>query len=163
MSLSGADENGRQVQTLPVITMAVRMSPAELQTFLERTNRGLLGVVGTLREDGSPHVVPVWYRWDGEAVRIWSDEGRGWVRDLLRDRRVAFSVQEIEPPYAAVVMHGQAEVTTSGAAEIVDEIRMITCRYIEETQVDDYIARWDRVRTLVTIRPEAISSWTVGY
>ena len=90
--------------------------------------RPYLGVVGTLQEDGSPHAVPVWYRYDGEAVSIWSDEGRGWVRNVLRDPRVAFSVQEIEPPYAAVVMHGRAEVDTSDDHAIDDEIRRITRR-----------------------------------
>jgi len=53
------------------------MSPSELHGFLDRTKPALVGVVGTLRKNGSPHVVPVWFRWDGEAVFISSDERRG--------------------------------------------------------------------------------------
>jgi PPOX class probable F420-dependent enzyme len=139
------------------------MSPSELRAFLGRTAPALLGVVGTLQEDGSPHVVPVWYRYDGEAVSIWSDEGRGWVRNVLRDPRVSFSVQEIEPPYGAVVMHGRAEVETSDDHAIDDEIRRITRRYIEEPEVESYVAGWSNLRTIVTIHPEAISSWGRGY
>jgi PPOX class probable F420-dependent enzyme len=139
------------------------MSPAEVVAFLDRTEPALLGVVGTLRGDGSPHVVPVWYRYDGEAVYIWSDEGRGWVADLVRDPRVAFSVQELEPPYAAVVMHGSAEVRTSDGEDVSEEIRRITSRYIEPPEVENYIAGWAHLRTIVTIQPERITSWARGY
>jgi PPOX class probable F420-dependent enzyme len=139
------------------------MSPSELRAFLDRTDPPLLGVVGTLREDGWPHVVPVWYRYDGEALRVWSDEGRGWVSNVLRDPRVAFSVQEIEPPYAAVVMRGRAEIRTGDDRSIDEEIRAITRRYIAEAEVESYVAGWSRLRTIVTIQPESISSWARGY
>lgn len=43
---------------------------AEIDAFLNRSDPPLLGVVGTIDEDGSPHVVPVWYRYDGQAVYI---------------------------------------------------------------------------------------------
>jgi PPOX class probable F420-dependent enzyme len=139
------------------------LSPSELLAFLDRTDPALLGAVGTLRKDGSPHVVPVWYRYDGEAVHVWSDERRGWVCNLRRDSRVAFSVQEIEPPYAAVVMHGRAQVETGDNQAISEEILRITRRYIEEAEVERYVAGWARLRTIVTIRPDAISSWARGY
>jgi hypothetical protein len=45
------------------------------------------------------HIVPVWFRWDTGAVTIWITETRAWVRNLLRDPRVAFSVQTFEEPY----------------------------------------------------------------
>lgn len=139
------------------------MSPSEVFAFLDRTGPALLGVVGTLRTDGSPHVVPVWYRYDGDAVYIWSDEARGWVRNLRRDPRVAFSVQELEPPYAAVLIRGRAEIRTSDDEELTAEIRRITGRYIEGSRVETYIAGWARLRTIVTIHPERITSWARGY
>jgi PPOX class probable F420-dependent enzyme len=139
------------------------MSGPELQAFLDRTRPALLGSVGTLRADGSPHVVPVWYRWDGETVRIWTDERRGWARNALRDPRVAFSVQETEPPFAAVVMHGRVEVRTADDEETAAEIRAITRRYIEEDQVEEYVAGWTHLRTVAAIHPDSISSWGRGY
>jgi PPOX class probable F420-dependent enzyme len=141
----------------------VSLSPSELDEFLNRTRPALLGTVGTLRASGSPHVVPVWFRWDGEAVRIWSDEGRGWVRNVRRDPRVAFSVQEPQPPFAAVVMHGRAESRTSDTDDVSAEIRRITRRYIAETEADEYVAGWAHLQTIVTIRPDSISSWRRGY
>lgn len=139
------------------------MSPSEIIAFLGRTEPALLGVVGTLRGDGSPHVVPVWYRYDGAAAYIWSDEGRSWVRNIRRDPRVAFSVQEPKPPYAAVVMHGRAEVRTSNDQDVTYEIQRITSRYITRPEVESYIASWAHLRTIVTIYPESITSWARGY
>ena len=69
------------------------MSPAELETFLAQTFPTPLGVIATLRRDGSPHIVPVWFRWDTGVVKLWITETRVWVRNLLRDPRVAFVIR----------------------------------------------------------------------
>lgn len=139
------------------------MSADEIRAFLDRSHPALIGVVSTLSKDGSPHAVPVWYRYDGEDVSIWTHEERGWVRNLLRDSRVALSVCEGEPPFTAVVMRGRADVTTSDGQDVSAEIRRITRRYIDEQQVESYIAHWPDLRTIVRIRPLRITSWRQGY
>ena len=106
------------------------MSTADLETFLAQTFPTPLGVIATLRRDGSPHISPVWFRWDTGAVTIWTTETRTWVRNVLRDPRVAFSVQTFEEPYPAVVMRGGATVATANDAATSEEIRAITRRYI---------------------------------
>ena len=83
------------------------MDSEQLAAFLNRTGPALVGVVATIRRDGSPHPVPVWYRWDGEVVTIWTLDERRWVANIRRDQQVGFSVQEMEPPFAAVVMRGK--------------------------------------------------------
>jgi PPOX class probable F420-dependent enzyme len=132
------------------------MTAAEVTEFLERP---LLGVVSTLMADGSPHQVPVWYRWDGERVHIWTHDERLWVRNVLRDPRVAFSVQEPGAPFAAVTMRGQAEVDYDDP----DEIRRITERYVDAADVEAYISGWPALRTFVRIRPTRLRGWARGY
>ena len=136
------------------------MSTAELDAFLAQTFPTPLGVIATLRRDGSPHIVPVWFRWDTGAVTIWTTETRTWVRNLLRDPRVAFSVQTFEEPYPAVMMRGSATVRTANDATTAAEIRAITRRYIIPGNADGYIARWPDLRTIVTIVPVHIVSWS---
>jgi PPOX class probable F420-dependent enzyme len=131
----------------------------ETRVFLERSGPAMLGVVGTLDEDGGPHLVPVWYRYDGERINIWTLERRRWVKNLARDPRVAFSVQEDLPPYAAVSLRGRATITTSDGEEVAQEIRRITRRYVEEPDVEEYIHQWAHLRTIVRITPEKISGW----
>jgi hypothetical protein len=104
----------------------------------------------------------VWYRWDGGAVTIWTTEARAWVRNLRRDPRAAFSVQTSEDPYPAVVMRGTATVATADDAATMAEIRAITRRYVAPGGVEDYIAGWPDLRTIVTIAPSHIVSWSTG-
>jgi len=140
----------------------MNMSSAELETFLGQTFPTPLGVVGTLRRDGSPHLVPVWFRWDGAAVTIWTTQTRAWVRNVLRDPRTAFSVQTSEEPYPAVVMRGAATVATADDRATNEEIRAITRRYVPGEGVESYIADWPNLRTIVTIVPDHIVSWSAG-
>jgi len=51
-------------------------------------------------------VVPVWFRWHGGAVTLCTTEARVWVRNLMGEPRVAFSVQTFQAPYPAVSNEG---------------------------------------------------------
>jgi PPOX class probable F420-dependent enzyme len=137
------------------------MSGAELEAFLAQTFPTPLGVIATLRRDGSPHVIPVWFRWADGAVTLWTTETRVWVRNLMRDPRVAFSVQTSEEPYPAVMMRGRATVETA-TDSTVEQARAISRRYLAPEDVDGYVDRWSDLRTIVTIIPEHIVSWSAG-
>ena len=137
------------------------MSASELAEFLER---GRLGVVATNRKDGYPQVSPVWYRYDGKSIIIWTEKNRVWVRNVMRDNRVAFSVQDQGPPFGAVVVRGRAEVTDQPDKTGLDEAKNISRRYIGEEEVDGYVeAYWPQLHTFVKITPEAVKSWKRGY
>ena len=138
------------------------MSESEQEAFLAQTFPTPLGVIATLRRDGSPHVVPVWFRWEAPAVTLWTTEKRVWVRNLLRDPRVAFSVQTFEPPYPAVMMRGTATVATADDPATVEQARAISRRYLVLGEVDEYVAEWSDLRTIVTIVPDHIVSWSAG-
>lgn len=138
------------------------MSEAEFEAFLGQTFPTPLGVISTLRRDGSPHVVPVWFRWGSGVVTLWTTDSRVWVRNLLRDPRVGFSVQIFEAPYPAVMMRGRAVAVTADDADTVEEARAIARRYLDPAEVEGYVAEWSDLRTIVTIHPERIVSWSVG-
>ncbi len=137
----------------------VKLSPAEITEFLQSTSPTMLGVVGTLGVDGYPHLVPVWYRYDGARVHIWTLETRAWVKNIARDNRVAFSVQEDDAASRGVTIRGRATSVTSHSQAVSDEIRQITRRYVEAPEVENYISRWTHLRTIVTLTPEKISGW----
>ncbi|MHB8509573.1 MAG: pyridoxamine 5'-phosphate oxidase family protein [Candidatus Dormibacteria bacterium] len=62
------------------------MSPAERDTFLaeQRTCR-----VATINADGSPHVTPLWFVWEGECLWLYSLlRSQRWT-NLARDPRVS--------------------------------------------------------------------------
>ena len=60
------------------------------------------------------------------------------------------------------MMRGDATIATANDAATVEEIRAITRRYIVPEEVEGYIARWPDLRTIVTIVPAHIVSWSAG-
>src|SRR3954462_15314071 len=77
----------------------------------------------TTREDGSPHVTPVWVDHDGEHVVFNTAEGRDWPAKPRRTGKVAINVINQENPYEYVYVQGSvAEDTTDGADEHIDKL-----------------------------------------
>lgn len=141
-----------------------RMTPEQVDAYLNESDPGnertRLGIVGTLMQNGGPHLTPVWYRWTGETVKIWSGEQLLFVRNLVRDPKVAFSVMSYEEPCPAVVIRGRAEVVTGDSEELRSEIIAIASRYLPSDEARSFATRWTERRTLVTIHPRRLVSWT---
>lgn len=138
------------------------MEPDELDGFLGRAP-ALLGFVGNSFADGSPHVVPVWYRWNGSEITIWTGEKRPWVRNLSHDPRVSIVVAEQVPPFAGLVMQGRMEVRTADDETTAMEIRRICRRYLPDDDVEGYVDGFPNLRTIARLRPDSVRSWVRGY
>ena len=91
---------------------AIAMSPDELDAYLrgERTCR-----VATTGIDGSPHVAPLWYAWDGS--RLWLSSlvrSQRWT-DLTRNSRISVVID------GGTEYHELHGVELSGQATVVGE------------------------------------------
>ena len=135
------------------------MDDREVQLFLDRA---LTAIIGTSSPSRAPHGVPVRYRYDQGRFLVWTDPSRRWVRNLQRSPDVSVVVAEHAAPFAAVVARGKAEIETDGP-ELQDQVRQIVRRYLPEHEVEDYIAQWSRLRTIVRITPQRITAWARGY
>lgn len=124
----------------------------EARELLDRL--GLLGVVCTSRQDGSPRANPVWFRRasNGE-IRVWTDEERRWVQNLRREPRVAFSVHENVSPWASVSIRAHGQLVQLTPAQTMNEIREICARYLRVEEIDAYIEQWPQTRSIVALRP----------
>jgi PPOX class probable F420-dependent enzyme len=136
------------------------MDQEQIDALLRHGSPPSLGVVGTVRRDGSPHLAPVWFRWDGKSVKVWTADSRLWVRNLVRDPRVAFSIHADGPPYPSAVFYGTATVESGDLPSVHDEIRAITRRYVRPDDVESYISGWPDLLTVVTISPQRVTSWS---
>ena len=89
------------------------MSPTERDEFLatERTCR-----VASVGRDGSPHVTPLWFAWDGTSLWLTSIVRSQRWSDLQRDNRVSVIVDAGGP---FTELRG---VELRGAAEVVGEV-----------------------------------------
>lgn len=59
-------------------------------------------------------------------------------------------------------MRGAATVATANDAATVEKARAIARRYLVPEGVEGYVAHWSDLRTIVTIAPEHIVSWSAG-
>jgi PPOX class probable F420-dependent enzyme len=107
--------------------MAQTMTADERRRFLSAGTRTMK--VATVRADGRPHVVPVWFVLDGDTVVFTTGEDTRKGRDLRRDPRVALCVDDETPPFAFVLMEGTAELIRN-APDLLDWTTRIAHRYM---------------------------------
>ena len=112
-----------------------------------------VGVVTTLRPDGSPHSTVVWVdRLDGE-VSFNTARGRAKERYLSADPRVSLLVVDPDNPYRWLSVSGPAELTENGADSQIDKLAK---KYLGR---DRYPGRSPQERRVsVRIRPEKVDA-----
>ena len=72
-------------------------------------------MLATVRADGSPDVVPVWFVIDGGDLLFTCASASVKARNLARDPRGALSVDDPRWPYSFVTVRGPAELTVPAA------------------------------------------------
>ena len=80
--------------------------PESHRDLLERP---LFAHLATLRPDGSPQSSVMWFAWDGNRVLFSHTSTRQKYRNLLREGRVSFHIQDPEPPYRTLEVRGHVE------------------------------------------------------
>ena len=131
------------------------MDIREVTKFLAGTK---IAVMATVNSDGSPHLSPNWYYFDGERLYFVTTRERRKFFNLKRDRRISVCVYE--PPLALdyVVLQGPGIIENLvPTSELWRTAQLVIERYVDADAVDDYIARWKtEPRILVTITPDDI-------
>lgn len=67
----------------------------------------------TVRADGQPQSVPVWFLWDGEGFLIYSQQGRQKLKNIARNPRVGLNLNSNARGGDVVRVEGKAEVDAS--------------------------------------------------
>ena len=81
----------------------------------------------TVRSDGQPQSVPVWFLWEGETLVIYSQQGRQKLKYIARNPRVGLNLNSNS--------HGGDVVRTEGTAEIVEDVP-------PATEVGEYLEKY---------------------
>jgi PPOX class probable F420-dependent enzyme len=75
--------------------------------------------LSSVRRDGSPHLVPVWFHWDGERVVAFSKPHARKVENLRQQPRVMIAVGTPGPDFAVELIEAHAELPDAPAAEVM--------------------------------------------
>ena len=113
------------------------MSDDEVRAFiggqLARTAK-----LATVRKDGRPHVAPIWVALDDDGS-LWFTTGADTLKGktIVREPRVSLCFDDDRPPFAFVVIEGEAEVVHD------DDLRLAWAttlggRYMGADQAESY-------------------------
>ncbi len=112
-----------------------RMTGDEYMEFLTEGTR--TAKLATAREDGRPHVVPIWFVMDGEELVFVTSEQSVKGRNIRREGRVALCVDSSDPPYAFVLIEGTT-TTTEDQEDLLYWSTRNAARYVGEAKVEEY-------------------------
>jgi PPOX class probable F420-dependent enzyme len=131
-----------------------KMTAAEVRSFL--LERARTASLATVRADGRPHVVPVWFDLDGDTIIFTTEEASVKAKNMRRDPRVSLCVDNEEPPTAFVMIEGTAEMT-AGASDLLHWITRIGGRYMGAELAEAYgMGNPVPSELLVRVRPTKI-------
>ena len=127
------------------------LTPDQLGGLLDEVR---LATVGTIRQDGSILLSPIWYVWEdgGFTIGMASDDGK--LKHLARDPRITIVVSENEFPYRGFEMRGVARLLD---VKYGPEIRRIATRYVGEAAAGYYDDEYGG--TVARIEPGEARGW----
>jgi PPOX class probable F420-dependent enzyme len=142
--------------------MSLRLSLDEAWSFLERAHTGILT---TLRSDGSPIALPVWFVTLDRTICVGAPAGTKKIMRVRRDPRASFLVEQGErwAELQAVHLSGRVEIVADGdvagrVAQALDE-KYQEFRTPSSSMPDDTRKLYAQ-RTILRLHPEGrILSW----
>jgi nitroimidazol reductase NimA-like FMN-containing flavoprotein (pyridoxamine 5'-phosphate oxidase superfamily) len=137
-------------------------SNQQIKEFLDRP---LLARIATVDpQTMQPHVVPVWYLWDGTDLWISGFGSTRKFRELGLNKKcaVVIDTEESQADPRGVLMEGNAELITSPRQVVEEMSTRIYIRYLGNAGVlEEEPQSWihDPENLLVCIHPSKIHSW----
>ncbi len=66
--------------------------------------------LATVRPNGRPHLIPVWFFWDGETITIYSQPNNQKMRNLQHSATVTLALNTANDGDDVVIVEGKAEL-----------------------------------------------------
>jgi len=92
------------------------MATDEQRAFLEK-NR--LVIIGFNRKKGPPHMTPVYYALDGDAIIISTTRTRFKAKAIKRNQEVSLCVLGEQPPFPYLLVYGKGVIEDEGAVDVM--------------------------------------------
>jgi PPOX class probable F420-dependent enzyme len=105
------------------------MSSMEVEYLLSKP---LIARMATAGMDARPHVVPVWFLWDGEALYSETNVAYRKARNLRENPSCAVIIDETQGGlrFWGILMQGEAELITEPKAWVLATTRSIYTKYL---------------------------------
>lgn len=143
------------------------MSKREIRKFLMQGT--FTGKLGTVKKDGSSHIVPIWFVLNGGNTSRSSRKGEDdniifttdgtsvKAKNIQRDNRVSVCVDDQTPPFSFVIVYGTAKIHHCKQSELFRFATKIAQRYMGKQNAELYGRRNSAEgEVLVRIKPTRI-------
>ncbi len=115
--------------------------------------------ISSTRPDGLPHVLPIWFSWDGHAVWIFSRPEAQKVRNLRHRSQVMLALGSAHPEFDVELVEGRAHLLEAPTSAVLPRVHLEKYR--------DAMARAGLTRELyaerysqpVLITPSRVLDW----
>jgi PPOX class probable F420-dependent enzyme len=106
------------------------MKPADVEAFLAEPH---VGVLATLRRDGRPYTVPLWFLWQDGRFWITGTYERVWCRQLFVDPRASLCIEATSPVAGHVGADGHVRTHELPDFDIWPISRALVDKYVGAT------------------------------
>ena len=136
--------------------MDTSLAAARIVRFLEQEPVVWLS---TVRADGDPHLVPIWFWWDGEALLVFSKPDSVKVRNLRANRSVMLALGDADDDFDIGLLHGRAELLEQPTRAVLPAAHL--AKYATRlarigVDADEYAATYSQV---IRIVPDDYLGW----
>lgn len=133
-------------------------STAKIEAYLAEPRNV---IVAGIRRDGTPHVTPNWFYWDGERFNISTTRPRAKYRIFKRDPRAELAVDD-PTGFRCVILSGRAEIRED-VENVLPTFRAIREKHgVRVPPDEEHLATLQAdERVLLVIMPDSpIHEWT---
>lgn len=126
--------------------LMTKMSKREIRKFLMQST--FTAKLATVKRDGSPHVVPIWFVLDDQKkdriregmgdIVFTTYDGSLKTRNIQHDNRVSICVDDQTPQFSFVTIHGTAKIYHHKQNELFMWATKIARRYMGKENAEAY-------------------------
>lgn len=135
------------------------LSQAEIDAFLAQP---VIARIATVRPDGRPHVVPIWFYWDGSSIFMETPPTFVKAKNLHKNPNCAITIDITEGGlrFKGVVLEGKVELLTDRQS-VLDMVTCIYTKYLgpEAIQSPTPKGMIQSEHVIIKLTPERVLSW----
>jgi PPOX class probable F420-dependent enzyme len=148
---------------LKKVTAAAAMSKREIEEFLSVPKVARIATI----HDGKPHVVPVWYYYDGTNILVSTTKEARKAKNIQTNPNVSITIDDVEGTLEDISFLNAKAVIIEGTGELKDDdinnsfAKKMYERYVGKIALSNPMVQFsvNLPRCILVVKPTRIISW----